>query len=147
MENLPPNWRFNFGFLTLAQRQAGPGIPQIADSEIQSAVLRSQHWYNSAAFPLSDNHYFLIGHTEKLRFLLVALSYSDDTFIIRDVAIADELQVQELTAAGPQAESPVVPGLTRKEAWDKLIATRQPVSKQEILQRMEEADRKRRASE
>lgn len=97
MENLPPNWHFNFSLLTLDQRQTGPGIPQIADGEIQNAVLRSQHWYNSAAFPLSDNHYFLIGYTDKLRFLLVALSYSDDeTLTIHDVAIADEFQVQKL---------------------------------------------------
>ncbi|HEX8327760.1 MAG TPA: hypothetical protein VF629_09480 [Hymenobacter sp.] len=96
MDEPSPNWRFNFSLLTLAQRQTGPGIPQIADGEIQSAVLKSQHWYNSATFPLSDNHYFLIGYTEKLRFLLVALSYSDDVFTIHDVAVADELQVQEL---------------------------------------------------
>jgi hypothetical protein len=46
---------------------------------------------------------------------------------------------KDFTAAGPQAESPIIPGLTRKEAWDRLIATRQPVSKEEVLQRMKEA--------
>ncbi|WP_375419458.1 hypothetical protein [uncultured Hymenobacter sp.] len=96
MDSLTPNWRFNFSQLTLSQRQTGSGIGLITDGEIQTAVLRSPHWYNSAAFPLSENHYFLIGYTDKLRFLLVALSYSDDTFTIHDVAIADESQVQEL---------------------------------------------------
>ncbi len=91
------NWRFNFSLLTLGQRQTGPSIGLITDGEIQSAIGNSQQWYNSATFPLSENHYFLIGYTDKLRFLLVALSYSDDeTLTIHDVAIADELQVQEL---------------------------------------------------
>ena len=91
------NWRFNFSLLTLSQRQIGSGISLISDGEIQSAVRNSHQWYNSTAFPLSDNHYFLIGYTDKLRFLLVALSYSDDeTLTIHDVAIADESQVQEL---------------------------------------------------
>ena len=91
------NWHFNFSQLTLSQRQAGPSIALISDGEIQSAISNSQQWYNSAAFPLSENHYFLIGYTNKLRFLLVALSYSnDETLTIHDVAIADESQVQEL---------------------------------------------------
>lgn len=47
------------------------------------------------------------------------------------------------TAGGLQAESPIIPGLTRKEAWDRLIATRQPVSKEEVLQRMREAAAKK----
>lgn len=95
------NWRFNFSLLTLNQRQIGAGISLISDSEIQSAISSSRHWYNSAAFPLSENHYFLIGYTDKLRFLLVALSYSDaETLTIHDVAIADESQVQELYCGG-----------------------------------------------
>ena len=50
---------------------------------------------------------------------------------------------KNFTAAGPQAESVTFPGLTRKEAWDKLIATRQPVSKEEVLQRMRDAAAKK----
>gem|GEM_PF-5696445 len=50
---------------------------------------------------------------------------------------------KNFTAAGPQAESPLIPGLTRKEAWDRLIATRQPVSKEEVLQRMKNAGAKK----
>ena len=50
---------------------------------------------------------------------------------------------KNFTAAGPQAESPVIPGLTRKEAWDQLIATRQPISKDELLKRMREAAAKK----
>jgi hypothetical protein len=96
------NWHFNFSLLTLNQRQTGPGIALISDGEIQSAISNSCHWYNSAAFSLSENHYFLIGYTDKLRFLLVALSYSDDeTFTIHDVTIADESQVQKLYCGRP----------------------------------------------
>lgn len=91
------NWRFNFSQLTLAHLAAPPSVANITHGEIRVAVLSSQHWYNSAAFPLSENHYFLIGYTDKLRFLLVALSYIDEeTFLIHDVTIADEAQVQEL---------------------------------------------------
>lgn len=43
MDDLTPNWHFNFSLLTLSQRQTGPGIGQIADGEIQTAVLNSQH--------------------------------------------------------------------------------------------------------
>ena len=50
---------------------------------------------------------------------------------------------KSFTAAGPQAESPVIPGLTRKEAWDQLIATRQPVTKEEVGKRMREAAAKK----
>ncbi len=50
---------------------------------------------------------------------------------------------KNFTATGPQAESPLLPGFTRKEAWDKLIATRQPVSKEAVLQRMREAAAKK----
>lgn len=50
---------------------------------------------------------------------------------------------KNFTAAGPQAESVTFPGLTRKEAWDKLIATRQPVSKEEVMQRMRDAAAKK----
>lgn len=50
---------------------------------------------------------------------------------------------KNFTAASLQAESPLLPGLTRKEAWDKLIATRQPVSKETVLQRMREAAAKK----
>ena len=50
---------------------------------------------------------------------------------------------KNFTAAGLQAESPLLPGLTRKEAWDQLIATRQPVSKAEVMQRMKEAAAKK----
>lgn len=101
MDDLIPNWQFNYSLLTLSQRQTAPGIDFITDGEIRMAVLNSQHWYNNAAFPLSENRYFLIGYTDKLRFLLVALSYSDDTFTIHDVAIADEPQVQELYCGRP----------------------------------------------
>ena len=96
-----PNWHYNFSLLTLAQRQTGPGIGLISDGEIHVAINSSHYWHNSAAFPLSENQYFLIGYTDKLWFLLVALSYSDDeTFTIHDVAIADESQVQELYCGG-----------------------------------------------
>lgn len=50
---------------------------------------------------------------------------------------------RNFTAAGPQAESPVIPGLTRKEAWDQLIATRQPVNKENVLRRMRDAAAKK----
>jgi hypothetical protein len=50
---------------------------------------------------------------------------------------------KNFTAAGPQAESPIIPGLTRKEAWDRLIASRQPVSKEEVLQRIKPAANKK----
>ncbi len=46
------------------------------------------------------------------------------------------------SAEGLQAESPLLPGLTRKEAWDKLIAGRQPLSKEEVLQRIQQAAKK-----
>lgn len=50
---------------------------------------------------------------------------------------------KNFTAAGPQAESPIIPGLTRKEAWDLLIATRQLVSKEEVLQRIRDTAAKK----
>jgi hypothetical protein len=49
---------------------------------------------------------------------------------------------KSFSAEGLQAESPLLPGLTRKEAWDKLIARRQPVSKEEILQRIQQVGKK-----
>ena len=52
---------------------------------------------------------------------------------------------KNFTAAGPQAESPVIPGLTCKEAWDQLITTRQSISKEEVLQRLREAATKKRS--
>ena len=50
---------------------------------------------------------------------------------------------KNFTAAGPEAESPIIPGLTRKEAWDRLIASRQAVSKEEVWQRMKEVAAKK----
>jgi len=46
---------------------------------------------------------------------------------------------KNFTVAGP----PVIPGLTRKETWDRLIATRQSVRKEEVSQRIKEAAAKK----
>lgn len=96
MDDLTPNWRFDFSRLVLSQRQAGPGIPQIADAEIMQAFFASRQLFNSPEHPPRDNRYFLIGFTNKFRFVLVDLSVGDDALIIHDVALADESQVQEL---------------------------------------------------
>jgi hypothetical protein len=95
------NWRIDCSRLTLAQRQAGPGISLISDGEIKTAVHSSRHWYDSAAYPPSEHHFFLIGYTKKFRFLLVDLSYSgDETLTVHDITIPDEDQIQELFCGG-----------------------------------------------
>jgi len=95
------NWRFDFSRLTLAQRQIGPGISQITDGEIMQAFRACRQLFNSLDYPMRDNRYFLIGFTDKYRFLLVDLSVGDDVLIIHDIALADESQVQELYCGRP----------------------------------------------
>jgi len=96
MDDLTPDWRFDFSRLALSQRQAGPGIPQIGDAEIMPAFFASRQLFSSPEYPSRDNRYFLIGFTSKFRFVLVDLSVGDDALLIHDVALADESQVQEL---------------------------------------------------
>ena len=103
MDSDSPNWRFDFSRLVLAQRQVGPGISQITDSEIMQAFRASRQLFNSPDYLVRDNHYFCIGFTSKYRFLLVDLAVGDDALIIHDVALADELQVQELYCGGPRS--------------------------------------------
>lgn len=85
----------------LSQRQTGPGIGQITDGEIMQAFNSSRQLYNSPDYPMRDNRYFLIGFTDRFRFLLVDLSVGDDALIIHDVALADEHQVQDLYCGRP----------------------------------------------
>ena len=101
MDNLTPDWHFDFSHLTLSQRQIGPGISQITDGEIIQAFRASRQLFNSPDYPVRDNRYFLIGFTGKYRFVLVDLSVGDDALIIRDVTLADESQVQELYCGRP----------------------------------------------